>query len=1470
MLATLEMGPCVTAMEKRLKDHPGVRSLLGGLILVLLLVLLTGNWAYQRFSRNVREQAIMNLDDVADQKSDSLEHFLWERKGDAELLSGQASVWQPLGGKAGWSAAQRDELNTAIAQVRHAYDYRRVMVVDARGGVFAGPADVSLTAEERAGVRAAVASRESVLVDVHAASDGTVVFGVARAIRRGGDAAGDVLGAVYLEDDLPTSLEPIVAQWPVESGSADAFLVRRDGSDLVFLTLPRFVKGEKALTMRRSAVGIDAQLSAANANGTRFYELKDYREVPVLGAVKAVPGTDWLVAVKADLEEINRPVRSFGESVLALMALFAGLCVVGGVGIWNMQRRELHARQLVEMANQSREDQMAALLETSPDSVLIVDERGTIQRVNEQVVRFLGHGREELVGQPIETLLPERFRGGHGSLLNGFMKQAKVARMGAQREVFARRKDASEVRVEITLSPLHTPEGLMVVASLRDITERVTYEQQLRENERQLIAVLNSSPIGVRIATDQGRRVVFYNSSYESRIAGAGTGGADPRSFYAHPEEYDRIVAELAEGKQILNREIEMNIPGVGQIFALASFMPMRFRGEDAVMGWFYDLTERVHAEQALKRAKDEIQIIFDTATSGIMLLKDRVIQRCNERMAQLTGYEIKDLVGHGTRMWYEDDAAYERIGQQVYGRIAAGEVTVHEAHLVRRDGSRFWSKSVSRVIDAAHPEMGVVSIVDDITLQREAEQALLDAKHMAEDAARMKADFLANMSHEIRTPMNAIIGLSHLMMKTEMTSRQRDYAMKINGSGQHLLGIINDILDFSKIEAGKLELERIDFDLEKVLENVASVIQQRASDKGVELIFEVSPGVPQMLVGDPLRLGQVLINFGTNAIKFTEQGEIEIAISVAETSEAETVLRFAVKDTGIGLSEEQQGRLFQSFEQGDSSTTRRYGGTGLGLAICKHLATMMGGEVGVISELGKGSEFWFTARLGQSKATPRALKLANGMRGSTVLVVDDSEHARAALRETLSAMGFVVDAVSDGTTAIEMVRERATSGKAGYPVILLDWQMPQMDGVEVARRIRAMGLTPAPKILLVTAYGREEVFRGAELAGIDEVLLKPVSASTLFDAIARALDLEVKAESAPHQAEQESRGELSGVRILLAEDNEINQQVARELLEGMGCRVDVAGDGQQAVEMVSRTHYDVVLMDMQMPVMDGLAATEAMRRMPELAELPILAMTANAMPEDRARCLAAGMNDHLGKPIEPEQLYGALRRWIGNLQPLPPVMVVEAASADGMAETGLPEAIEGLNTALGLRRVLGKRSVHLGLLESFVSGQALAAVRIHEALEAGDQAVAERVAHTVKGVAGNLGATTLQTLAAEVEGALRAGKARDGVEAGLAAMSAELSRLVEALQHWMATSEPGVAEGQSNGADAGKAVAELSALLADDDAESVECFARYRDALKAAYPVAFRGLEMAMRNFDFETALAVLREAAAGDGRAS
>jgi len=616
----------------------------------------------------------------------------------------------------------------------------------------------------------------------------------------------------------------------------------------------------------------------------------------------------------------------------------------------------------------------------------------------------------------------------------------------------------------------------------------------------------------------------------------------------------------------------------------------------------------------------------------------------------------IQGMLGYRSDEYLENSDFWRScVHPEDLSRVEAEQVRLFEKgqHLAeyrfrKKDGSYCWVSDEQHLTrDKEGRPIEVVGSWSDIDIRKAAEQAIQAAQAELEKANEAKSAFLANMSHEIRTPMNAVLGLSHLALKTDPSPRQRDYLVKIRSSGQHLLGIINEILDFSKIEAGKLTVENIEFDLDKVLENVSNLISEKASDKGLELIFDIEPAVVSTrLRGDPLRLGQILINFCNNAVKFTEKGEVLIRAHVLKAVENSQIIKFSVSDTGIGMSEVQMERLFQAFEQADTSTTRKYGGTGLGLAISKRLAELMGGDVGVTSEPGNGSTFWFTARLGKGAAASRPNLLRSDLSGRRVLIIDDNSPARAVLSNMLTNMTFLADEAASGEEGIEMVRQATTRGEP-YEIVFVDWQMPKLDGIETSKRIVALpDLAMPPRIVMVTAYGREDVLRQAEENGLDNVLVKPVTSSTLFDTIVAVLRADQEATGHVQIAPSFEIARTRGTRVLLVEDNEINQEVAIGLLEDAAIHVDLAENGEIAVRMSQQNDYDVVLMDMQMPVMDGIEATRAIRSDPRLRNLPIIAMTANAMAADREKCLEAGMNDHIGKPIDPDQLFSVLLRW--------------------------------------------------------------------------------------------------------------------------------------------------------------------------------------------------------------------------------
>ncbi|HRX71726.1 MAG TPA: response regulator, partial [Candidatus Competibacteraceae bacterium] len=769
--------------------------------------------------------------------------------------------------------------------------------------------------------------------------------------------------------------------------------------------------------------------------------------------------------------------------------------------------------------------------------------------------------------------------------------------------------------------------------------------------------------------------------------------------------------------------------------------------------------------------------------------------------------------------------------------------------------------------IGAASARVMISSIaVGEVVTERTLE--LAGEKQRAEEATRAKSAFLANMSHEIRTPMNAIIGMAHLALKTELTAKQRDYVQKIHGAGLSLLGIINDILDFSKIEAGKLDMEHIDFRFDDVLNNAATLVSQKAYDKGLELLFHEPITLPQHLVGDPLRLGQILVNLINNAIKFTEQGQVIVDVRERERVDGRVKLQFAVRDTGIGMTEEQRGRMFQAFTQADGSTTRKYGGTGLGLTISKRLVELMDGVIWVDSTPGRGSTFSFTAwfGVGEEPAAWRPVlpALLNSLRA---LVVDDNAAARDILTEALTSLTLRVNAVASGAEALAEIQ--AADQSDPYRIAFVDWKMPAMDGIETSQRIKQdETLTAPPRVVMVTAFGREEVCAHAAAVGVDGFLIKPISYSLLLDTLLNLFP-PANGEVREHYHARQDLPllRLDGLQLLLAEDNEVNQQIAVELLESAGAQVVVANNGQEAVTQLEASLeegelFDGVLMDLQMPEMDGFEATRQIRADARFAGLPIIAMTAHALVEERQRCLDAGMNDHIAKPIEPEVLFRTLQQWHPAKPGLPGLrrrrVVTLLQSSDALE---LP-ALLGLDTATGLRRVAGNRRLYRELLGKYMTGQAEAVTQIRAALACADWVTAERLAHILKGVSGNIGATAIQQLAGDLEQALREQKDSAKLEPLLMQTSEALKTLMTDLRAALdsAPSTPSAAL-TVNWDQLNPLLMRLEKLLSDDDAEAVDYLATHRGVLAEALPIEpFLAIEKATMDYRFEEALHRLR----------
>ncbi|MBF0379972.1 MAG: response regulator [Magnetococcales bacterium] len=645
----------------------------------------------------------------------------------------------------------------------------------------------------------------------------------------------------------------------------------------------------------------------------------------------------------------------------------------------------------------------------------------------------------------------------------------------------------------------------------------------------------------------------------------------------------------------------------------------------------------------------------------------------------------------------------------------------------------------------------------DEIEKRRQAEISMKQSKEAAETANRAKSAFLANMSHEIRTPMTAIIGLSDLAIKAELSPKVRDYLNKIKSSSYSLLSLINDILDVSKIEAGRLQLDSAPFNLEEIFERLADVFKKQVSDKGLELVQSLPENNACHLIGDSVRLEQVLINLLGNAVKFTKEGEIVIKVSIIEESTDHINLSFSVSDTGIGMDSDRIPKLFSAFVQADDSTTRKYGGTGLGLTICKHIVEMMGGKFKVESTPGKGSVFSFTTVFKRSKGKrkPR-LGLPKDLHSMKVLVCDDNKVARETLRDDLETLSFQPTLVESGPLALEELEKAKKAGEP-FPLVLMDWRMPEMDGIETAGII--LQDKDCPRIIMLTAFGRDEVSKKAIEAGVHAFLSKPATRSLLYEAIISIFNRDMT-DTFTNKKDDQNREEFTlkftSTRVLLVEDNAINQQVIREILENVGIEVEMASNGLDGVEKVQASTFDLILMDIQMPEMDGYTATGKIRQMPDFEKIPIIAMTAYAMEGDRVKCLAAGMNDHVAKPIDKKQLFAALQKWL-PLSKQSKSQVVASSSVQ-IEEQPFGGELPGIDTDTGLSQVDNNSQLYRTLLIKFSDEFNDVVKHVERGLtghRSEDPENARRHVHTVRGLAGNLGMVELTKAATELENSI-------------------------------------------------------------------------------------------------------------------
>jgi PAS domain S-box-containing protein len=876
-------------------------------------------------------------------------------------------------------------------------------------------------------------------------------------------------------------------------------------------------------------------------------------------------------------------------------------------------------------------------------------------------------------------------------------------------------------------------------------------------------------------------------------------------------------------------------------------------------------------ALQQVQESEQRVSAIIKSIKDAVITINSRgIIQTFNDSAETIFGYKADSAIGNSVNcLMPESIAAKHDAILEKYDASRRSTVVgqTREVEGRRKNGELFpLELNVSPITVAGEPMF--VGLLRDITerkaieaREREVSVELKRARDAADAANQAKSDFLANMSHEIRTPMNAVIGLSDLCLKTDLTTKQEDYLSKIHASAVALLGIINDILDFSKIEAGKLDIEAIPFEIDEVLENLATIVLVKTQEKGLELMFNRSPEVPAVLIGDPLRLGQILINLCNNAAKFTASGSILVTIAISERRDDKVTLECSVRDSGIGMTQQQQSRLFQSFAQADTSTTRKYGGTGLGLAISKQLVEMMGGEIWVDSEPGVGSTFAFKAVLEVGdEAGKRNFEPTPDVHGLRALVVDDNATAREILDNYLQSFTFDVSLASDAQDALGVL-ERSDPG---FDLVLLDWMMPGMSGLELATRIHSMaGLARQPKLIMASAFHGSDLTEKPGAQYIDAFLAKPVSPSHLFDTIMHVFGHKVagtmRARRSRGDIALEALAPIQGARILLVEDNEINQQVATELLEQARFYVDVANHGEEALQKLANENYDCVLMDIQMPIMDGYTATRKIREDQRFDDLPVLAMTAGATVEDRERSLAAGMNAHLTKPIVPKELYCALLEWIPHAERVLPDLPDSGTSTQGDEHEAVP-AIAGLDTAAGTARIGGSSAAYMRLLHKFAENQANVIVDLRVALEQGSFELAVRLAHTLKGVAGSIGAAELQRLGAQLESDLKTQPSAN-FEPLLGDTGVELTRVIEAINAESGGSESQDKPGQEPlPGDYPERIQRLTAQIEAYDGEATDTLENLiEDVGDPAVREKLKSLAILVNRYEYDDALTLI-----------
>ncbi len=1152
------------------------------------------------------------------------------------------------------------------------------------------------------------------------------------------------------------------------------------------------------------------------------------------------------------------------KMLLPVLLVFALIVII--ILYWNKRlHEEITQKEQAERELANNLYWIKQLLEALPTPFFAKDSQLRYRYANKKFRDFVGKTEEELIGKSVDEVYDqEHARKYKLRDENVLLKQHVVS------ETVMFHHAGSAHDMIFFESALFNQQGQNdgIMGLFIDITERKQAERALAESREKYHHLVANIPGAIyQGEVDEQWSFVYISDAVEKICGYPWQVFIEQKSISWNdlilPQDRDRVIEE--KWQSISNNQpydLEYQIKSQsGDLVWINEKGQARYDQEyktpEYIQGVLFDISRQKEIEHAIARNEARLKAIFDATTSVAFIIAD------NQPQPQITefspgaqetyGYRKEEIIGQPlSRLYCDEDAvSLPETIELLKGGLSSlqGEMSV-----VKKDGSVFPAIfSLYPLFDNETKYEGVLLVTIDITQRKQNELELKQAKQKAVTASEFKSRFLANMSHEIRTPMNAIVGFSYLLRQSSLDESQLNYVNKIQSSSNSLLAIINDILDYSKIEAGKITLEQIPFTLDDVLQNLSDLVIIKAQEKGLEILFDVPHSVPQHLLGDPLRLGQVLLNLVQNAIKFTEKGEIILAIHLKSEEKNSCQLLFEVKDTGIGISAEKQRSLFDSFTQADTSTTRKYGGTGLGLAISQHLVSLMGGQIQIKSKINRGSNFYFKLTFHKQRHPAKEQMLAE-LGDTRVLVIDDNEAARMILQNILRSFSMQVDTVSSGSQALLQL-EQACKDQNPYQLILVDWQMPEMDGLETIERIRnSQNISTQPAVIMITAHGKEDIAQQAAISDIDAYLLKPISPGNLYDVLNKVL---LRTEQNLIRADKANAiktfAPLEG-EVLLVEDNEINREVANAILQQFGLTIISAENAEEALEKLEQHNFDMVITDIQMPGMDGYQLTQKIRLQEKWYRLPIIAMTAHAMSGDREKCLQAGMNEYISKPIDPQKSYEVLSRWLKTSNRKKPEQHNDTVKTNSAANALL-------DIDWGVQRTGGDLALYIKLMGNFIQNHKTDNQRIRDCLQQKDFEQLQRILHTLKGVGGNIGAQKLANNAKQLEKLIKAEKITE-FEAAIDSIERDWQQLIETMEQWLESRQRKTYEVDLEDYSKDEILQRFEELLKEGDSRSLKCYGKVETLLATGdNHESLKQLEQSIEDYDFDQALTVYRK---------